>query len=581
MTDLVVRGALLPQATGGATGPQDLHVTAGRVAAVVPSGRPLPAGVAVLEADERLALPGFVDAHTHAVAAVFDPEVQLALLRQGVTSVVVGQDGVGPAPSDEATAAWAAEYFAAIDGAHPFFRGGSVAELLATYDGTTPVNVAALVPHGTLRRLVTGTAQRPATDDEVARMVAVLEQALDDGAVGLSTGLEYVPAAWADEAELVALCRAVARRGLPHVSHMRGYEAAAPRAFAELERVARASGVATHVSHLHGPADVLGALVDDAAVTGLDVTFDSYPYLRGCSILAMVALPTWLPLADADATLAVLRAALDDRRGAPADGDATRLREHLAGLDDLWPRTTMAWVPGRDPASGRPVRWAEGLALPEVAARLGVAPAEAALRLLVASRLRASCVFAQPPTNSEAAVRTLALHPAHLAGSDAIYAPFGADAAPEAGGGGAPHPRGWGAFAAFVAERVLKTRDWTWADAVEHLSARAARRFRLAGRGALGAGAVADVVLLDPDAVQDHATYARPRRPASGVDDVLVGGVPVLAGGALTGATPGRALRPAPPGASPRTAGAVALTSGRPAGHDQARTSAPTPREHA
>jgi N-acyl-D-amino-acid deacylase len=573
VTDLVVRGALLPQTAGGTSGPQDLHVTAGRVAAVVPSGRPLPAGVAVLEADGRLALPGFVDAHTHAVAAVFDPEVQLALLRQGVTSVVVGQDGVGPAPSDEATAAWAAQYFAAIDGGHPFFRGGSVAELLAGYDGTTPVNVATLVPHGTVRRLVTGTAQRPATDDEVARMVAVLEQALDDGAVGLSTGLEYVPAAWADEAELVALCRVVARRELPHVSHMRGYEAAAPRAFAELERIARASGVATHVSHLHGPADVLGALVDDAAATGLDVTFDSYPYVRGCSILAMVALPTWLPLADADAALAVLRGALD---GSPG-GDAARLRDHLAGLDDLWPRTTMAWVPGLDPVTGRPVRWAEGIALPEAAARLGVAPAEAALRLLVASRLRASCVFAQPPTNSEAAVRTLALHPAHLAGSDAIYAPFGADAAPAAGGGGAPHPRGWGAFTAFVAERVLKTRDWTWADAAEHLSARAARRFRLAGRGALGAGAVADVVLLDPDAVQDHATYARPRRPASGVDDVLVGGVPVLAGGALTGATPGRALRPAPPGASPRTAGAVALTSGRTAGHTAVRT----PREPA
>jgi N-acyl-D-amino-acid deacylase len=578
VTDLVVRGALLPQADGGTSGPQDLHVTAGRVAAVVPTGRPLP-DVAVLEADGRLALPGFVDAHTHAVAAVFDPEVQLALLRQGVTSVVVGQDGVGPAPSDAPTAAWAAQYFAAIDGVHPFFAGGGVAELLATYDGTTPVNVATLAPHGTLRHLVTGTAQRPATDAEVARMVAVLEQALDDGAVGLSTGLEYVPAAWADEAELVALCRAVARRGLPHVSHMRGYESAAPRAFAELERLARASGAATHVSHLHGPADVLGALVDDAAATGLDVTFDSYPYLRGCSILAMVALPTWLPLADPDAALAVLADALAGGAGGPeggpvggpaGSGDAARLRGHLAGLDDLWPRTTMAWVPGLDPATGRPMRWAEGLAVPAVAARLGVAPAEAALRLLTASRLRASCVFAQPPTNSEASVRALALHPAHLAGSDAIYAPFGADAAPEAGGGGAPHPRGWGAFTGFVAERVLKTRDWTWADAVEHLSGRAARRFRLAGRGTLGAGSVADVVLLDPDAVQDHATYAQPRRPSSGIDDVLVGGVAVLADGALTGATPGRPLRPAPPGASLRTAGTVAVG-----------TSARTPRETA
>lgn len=515
----VVRGAVLALPDGTTSEPVDLLLDAGAVAAVEPATRPAPAGARVLDADGRLALPGFVDAHVHGAAAVLDAEVQLALLRQGVTSVVVGSDGVGFAPSDERSCAWAASYFAGIDGAHPSFRGGSVAELLATYEGSTAVSVATLAPHGTLRYSVMGAEQRAAEPDELARMTALLVSALDDGACGLSTGLEYVPAAWADEAELVALARVVAARGLPHVSHMRGYEGRAGPAFAELVRIAEASGVATHVSHFHGPSDVLVPMVDDALAAGLDITFDSYPYLRGCSILAMVVLPTWLPLADPDATLAAL------------ERPEARLREHLASLDDLWPRVTMAWAPGTENAAGR--------TLPELAARWGVAPAEAALRLLVASRLRASCVFAQPPTNSAESVRVLANHRAHLAGSDAIYHPWGA-----ASGDGRPHPRGWGAFARFVAERVVDTRDWSWHDTVEHLSARAARRFGFARHGRLDAGAAADVVLVDPGAVRDRATYDDPRRPAAGVDDVLVAGVPVLRGGELTGATPGRPLRP-------------------------------------
>ncbi|WP_454043100.1 N-acyl-D-amino-acid deacylase family protein [Cellulosimicrobium sp. Marseille-Q8652] len=526
---LVVHGARLPAADGGFSGPVDVMLAGGRVASVSPAGRStaLPDGARLLDAGGRLALPGLIDAHVHGAAAVLDDDVQLAMLRQGVTGIVVGQDGVSYAPSPPDAAhdahAWASAYFAAIDGEHPTFRGGSLADLLATYDGTTRVNVGSLAAHGTIRYAVLGPAARAATAAERDRMVALLRAALDDGALGMSTGLEYVPAAYADEDEVVALARVVAARGLPHVSHMRGYEDRAGPAFAELVRIARAAGVATHVSHYHGPADELVGYVDDARAAGLDVTFDSYPYLRGCSILSMVTLPTWLPIADPDATVAALRD--------PAVLDRLH-REHLPALADLWPRVTMAAVPTEDLA------WAEGLALTDVAGRLGLSPADAAVRLLVATRLRASCVFAQPPTSSPASVRALLRHPAHVGGSDAIYAPVG--------GGGRPHPRGWGAFARFLAEHVRTLEDWTWHDAATHLSAATARRFGLADRGALVPGAVADVALVDPDRVRDEATYERPRVPASGIDDVLVAGVPVLVGGALTDATPGRPLRPGP-----------------------------------
>jgi len=618
MTDLIVRGGRLPLPGGGLTAPQDIFVVAGRITAIRPTvGLSRPDAGAVInarmehftavghvaaaehfaarsgadatpleiDAAGRIALPGFIDAHVHGAAAVFDPAVQLALLRQGVTSIVVGNDGIGFAPSDARSYQWSASYFAGIDGAHPSFSGGTMAELLATYAGTTPINVAALVPHGSVRYQVMGASQQAADASQRDQIASIVEQGLADGAVGVSTGLEYVPAAWADHAELLAITAAAARFGLPHVSHMRGYELAAPAAIAELGQIAAATGVATHISHLHGPYDDLAAALNAGTetaslgsevfsqptstakppsplamtslrdgsgpepghntVTGCDFTFDSYPYLRGCSILAMVSLPTWLPLADPDATLTTL-----------ADPESqARIHEHLATLADLWPRTTMAWVPGFDPVTGQDLRWTEGLTIPQIAARLGVSPAEAALRILVASRLRASCVFAQPPTNSPASVLALSNRPEQLVGSDAIYTPFGPDASH---GLGLPHPRGWGAFARVLAARVLGSATdladgmgsgdaaWSWHDAVEHLSARAARRFRLTDRGGLVPGAVADIVLIDPDQLRDHATYASPRQFATGIDDVLVAGVPVLAGGQLTGATPGQPLRPTP-----------------------------------
>ncbi|MEK8227946.1 amidohydrolase family protein [Oerskovia sp. M15] len=185
---LVVRGARLTT-PGGLTEPVDLLIAGATIDDVVPAGSvPVPDAAHVIDAAGRIAFPGFIDSHVHGEAAVLDPDVQLAMLRQGVTSVVVGQDGVSYALRAAARRgrhpdahAWATSYFSAINGEHPTFRGGSVTDLLATYEGTTPLNVAYLVPHGTLRYGVMGGAARPATPDETGRMTALLREALDDG----------------------------------------------------------------------------------------------------------------------------------------------------------------------------------------------------------------------------------------------------------------------------------------------------------------------------------------------------------------------------------------------------------------
>ncbi|KQR12371.1 N-acyl-D-aspartate/D-glutamate deacylase [Cellulomonas sp. Leaf334] len=500
----MLRGGVLADGTRA-----DVRVDGDRIGHVGPD---LPVdGSDVVDADGLLVLPGFVDAHSHADAGVLDPDVQAALTHQGVTTVVLGQDGVSfaPSPPGSGATAYAERYFAAINGSHPAFRGGSVADLLSTYDRAATVHTAYLVPHGTLRYAVMGADDRPARPDEVAGMVRLLEQGLDDGARGMSTGLEYAPASSADRAEFVALCEVLARRDRPHVSHMRGYEDRAPAALAELLDLARATGVGTHVSHFHGPAERLGPLVDDALAEGLDLTFDSYPYLRGATILALAALPDWLPLADADRTLALL--------ADPA------VRSRLPARDEVWPRVTLSWVPGAS--------WAEGLPLLEYAARVEMTPADAALHLLVTTNLQVGCVFEQPPTNSDDSLRTLLRHPAHCAGSDGIFR------------GGHPHPRGWGTFARLLGRHVRELGDWDWPTAVQHLSTTAARRFGLHDRGTVAPGHRADLVLVDPATVTDHATYDDPRRTATGVHAVLVDGVPALRDGRLTGALPGRAVR--------------------------------------
>jgi N-acyl-D-amino-acid deacylase len=499
--DLVVRGGEVLDGAGTPPVRTDVAVRDGRVAAVGPLDRA--EARQEVNAAGRYVMPGFVDAHVHGDAAVLDPAVQLALLRQGVTTVVLGQDGLSYAPGSPATVRYVSRYFAAVNGAHPSFTGGRVAELLETYDRAVPVNTAYLVPHGTIRYEVLGAASRAAGPDELVAMRRLVEQGLEDGAVGLSSGLEYAPGRYGDEAELAYLCAPLGRR--PYVTHMRGYEGRAGVGMAEATAIARRAGVPLHVSHYHGPADELLPLLDG------DVSFDSYPYLRGSSTLALVALPGWLPTADLDATTAALRD--------PAV--VARLRTQWPA--ELWPRIRLACIDHPD------WTWAEGLLLPAAAAKAGLDPAGLAVELLLAGQLQVGCVF-DHDANTEESVRALLRHPAHVGGSDGIYR------------GGHPHPRGYGAFARLLGRHVRELGDWTWAAAAVHLASRPAARFGLADRGLIRPGYAADLVLLDPATVGDRATYDAPRELATGIADVLVNGVPVLSGGLLTGDSTGRAL---------------------------------------
>lgn len=522
-TRIVLRGGVVVAGTETTPRTADVAMDAGRIQAIGDIS-PEPDDE-VLDCTGRILLPGLIDAHSHADAAVFDADVQHALLRQGVTTVVAGQDGISFAPGG---GAYATEYFSGLNGSHPHWQGGGVADLLRHYDGTTRVNVGYLVPAGTVRHEVMGMAAGPGSAEQVNRMVALVRDGLSEGALGLSSGLDYVPGCYADAQELIALCRPVAASGALYVTHMRGgYEENAGSGIDEVAEICEATGVAAHVSHLHARADLVRELFTGLAERGLDVSYDAYPYTRGCTLLAMPLLPPEF-LAKGSRDAAVLLTSTSVREQILRDWIPS-----VAQRPDMGPR----WAANATiaHAASEEYAWTEGLSLEDAATRVGQDPADFGLRLLAAAGLAATAVFAAPVCRSDSELADLFTHEAHVAGSDGIFV------------GGRPHPRAYGAFARFLSVFARQRGDYSWTQAARHLSGRTAERYGLADRGRLAVGYAADVVVVDPAAVADRATYDEPTALASGVDDVFVAGHAVLRDGELTGATPGRGLRPGAP----------------------------------
>lgn len=514
--EVLLRGGRVVDGTGAPPFRADVGVHDGAVTMI---GR-MEAAQARTELDVTgcLVLPGLVDTHVHADAVLDRPQTCEAMLAQGITSVVLGQDGVSFAPSGPETMRFVRRYFAAINGQPwPEWESGvGVGQFLDSFERRTPINVGYLVPLGTVRHEAVGPDRRPATPAELRRMIELVEDGLAQGAAGVSTGLEYVPGLFADVDELAALCEPAARAGRPYVSHLRSYADGRAPGMGEARELAERTGVPIHVSHYRGQAEPLLAHLEGARSAGVDVTFDSYPHLYANTILAMKALPPAIQEGGVDATL---------RRLDDATVRDELARDWFPGIEQDLAPTILGFV------AGEPYRWTEGLTVGEAAERADQPLAEFVCTLLRASELAVGCIVPMSRGGGERDVRALLRDEAHMGCSDGIYL------------GGHPHPRGWGAFGAFLGRHTRELGDWTWGQASVHLSSHPARRFGLGRRGLVRTGYVADLAVIDPATVGDRATYDEPRRLAAGVRHVLVGGELAWSEGALTGATPGRALR--------------------------------------
>jgi N-acyl-D-amino-acid deacylase len=520
--DILITNGRVIDGTGNPWFRADVGVRGDRIAAV---GKLTGASAGVvIDAADRVVCPGFVDAHVHGDLALFmDPEHEPAI-RQGVTTYIIGQDGVAMAPASPKVLEYTCRYTAGFSGGAEWLSRpreqrpwSSMDEYLSCFDRKTALNVACLVPNGNVRMEVMGLATREPSRDELTAMQRLVREAMEQGAVGLSSGLDYIPSLYAQEAELAALCEAIAPYGGVYVTHMRRYDPdGVAGSLGEVFRICEHAGCGVHVSHFNSRADIVLPILDTARKRGVDVTYDLYCYLAGSSILGMYLLPAWVQEGGIDATLARLKD--------PATWP--RLLEWFTAPPRADLNTTkisyVAHPQWRKYEGMTPLQAVGGSGDPE---RLGRFVCD----ILIASEMAVGCVVPHRQRGEED-VRGLMRHPAMMGGSDGIFT------------GSRPHPRGCGCCARYLGHYV-REGVWSLETAVQRLAAHPAQRFGLRDRGLLLAGMAADVVVFDEKSVSDEATFDDGRKLATGVEHVLVNGELVLHSGRRTAARPGRGLR--------------------------------------
>ena len=523
--DLVLRGGLIVDGTGSGAVAGDAAIAAGRIVA---AGAGVHAHAReVIDVGGLVVAPGFIDLHVHADLAILADRGWGCEVAQGVTSIVVGQDGLGLAPLNRLARANRRE-LRGINGdpAVTDWRWSGLGGYLDRVGaGGTGPNVAAMASHGTIRLVAIGDEQRAPSEAALSTMRRLAVQSMKSGAFGLSAGLTYAPASFADDDELVALCEAIRPFGGFYQPHHRNYGAGALREYATSIDIGRRAGVPVHLTHAHlsfpvnrGRARELLDLVDASIAAGLDVTLDSYPYLAGSTYLAAF-LPSWAQAGGPAAILARLRSAEVCRR---IEAEMEAGCDGLQGIPVDWYTMSIAGVDA--PA----LAWAVGRTLVDVAARLDVAPFEAFRHVVVEDRARTLGILT---IGHEANVRAILAHPSQMPASDGIVV------------GQRPHPRAWGTFARCLGRYVREQGLVPLEEMVRKMTSAPARRLGLTDRGLIRAGFAADIVALDPATVIDLATYEDPRRHPEGIPLVLVNGVVVKRDGTLLPALPGRVLR--------------------------------------
>jgi N-acyl-D-amino-acid deacylase len=498
--DLLLRNGRIVDGTGSPWYRGDVAIRSERIAAVGPGL----AGPALREIDVagQVVAPGFVDVHSHGGDGIFEVPTADNYLRQGVTTFIAGPDGSSALPVG------------------PWLE--SVAALPRT------VNVGTMVGHGTIRGRVVGSANRAPTSAERDRMRELAEQAMREGALGLSTGLFYVPGTFATTEEVVDLAGVVGRLGGIHESHMRDEASAIVESVLETIRIGEEGGLPTQITH----HKVIGAgywgasqhtlrLVDEARARGVDVTIDQYPYTASSTSIHAALLPRWAQEGGLDA----IRARLAE----PAQ--RARIREETARIIELERG-------GGDPDNVviSSCSWdasLAGMTLGDVIELRGLenslqGAAEAAFWLTE----QGGCggVF---HAIGEEDVLLIMQHPASMIASDGGVIVFGR---------AHPHPRSYGTFARVLSRYVRELGVLTLEEAIRKMSAFPAQRMGLHDRGVLRPGMMADIAVFDPDGVRDLATFETPHQYAEGFSLVLVAGEIVLEEGRVTEARPGRVL---------------------------------------
>ena len=522
--DLLITGGTLIDGSGVGGRPGAVGVSEGRLLLGEAGWRPL-AG-RTIDATGLAVAPGFIDLHSHGGLVILADPRHEPKVRQGVTTEVIGVDGNGYAPfaRHEDLLAFV-EMNSGLDG-HPeiAYDWDSMASYITRYDQGQAVYIAIMVANSALRIGAIGWEDRPADARAIASMRAMLREGLEEGAFGVSTGLDYPPGSFASTDELAELTNEAARLGGFYHTHVRyplGDRFLDP--FREAIEIGRRGEGPVHLTHFYhrqthpgGPEQLL-SLVDDARRGGRDVTFDSYPY-EWASTRLLIQLPQWVQSGGPKA----LKERLADR------SVRDRLRGEMATRGPAYSGPA-GWADLRLGAFTRPenLHWESGT-LADVMDETGSDAVDAICELLLSENLAVAQVSSGPWSET---LPHFIRHPVGMIGTDSTFL------------GEKPSPRTYGSFPRILGQFVRDEHLLTLEEAVRKMTSAPAARLGLTDRGLLRDGFAADLVVFDPVRVRSNATYDEPRRYPDGIEHVMVNGELVVDGGAHTGALPGRALR--------------------------------------
>lgn len=528
--DVVIRNGTIYDGRGGRPYAGDVALRDDTIAAVGSLGRAR--GRQEIDATGLAVAPGFINMLSWAIESLIEDGRSQSNIRQGVTLEVLGE-GRSMGPLNEAMKEdWTARQ-SHIRYDIEWTTLGEYLEYLTRRGVST--NVASFVGATTVRIHALGHADRPPTPEELDQMRGLVRQAMEEGAVGLSSALIYAPACYAETEELVALARVAAEYGGLYISHIRDEGNHLLEALDEFLHIARTAGIAAEIYHLKVSGrsnwhklDEAVAKIEAARAEGLQITADMYTYPASSTGLS-AGLPPWVHEGGHRAMVERLR------------DPATRQRvaAEMVATGDEWDSTYLA---AGSPAKillvgfkSEALKPLTGKTLAEVAAMRGTSPQETVIDLILEDDSDVGAVYF---TMSEENVRRQIALP---------WVSFGSDGASQAPEGvflqSSTHPRAYGNFSRLLGKYVREEGLIPLEEAIRRLTSLPAANLKLRRRGSLAVGHLADVVVLDPDTVQDHATFDRPHQYATGVAHVFVNGVQVLEDGEHTGAKPGRVVR--------------------------------------
>jgi N-acyl-D-amino-acid deacylase len=498
--DLVIRGGKIVDGTGAPAYRADLGVRGDRIVAIARGGLPEKVARTVLDATNQVVAPGFIDNHAHIAVNVHEYPLAENFLRQGITTIIASLHS-GPQPSPMR------DYMDAL---------------------RVAPNVGFFAGHSFARTQVLGQAQRDPNAAELAAMQEIVADAMKDGALGLSTGLIYVPANYAKTEELIALARVASCYGGIYVSHMRDEGRGVLDAIAELIRISEEAGLPAHINHHKvtgagqwGWSARTLALIDAANARGLDIGHDLYPYTASSSSSA-VMFPAW---AHAGGPEMFRKRIAEPATRKRIEAEVRRILLEQRGGADLR-RLQFRIVPSAPEYNGR--------TLADLAADRGLQGSpDDAVQLLIELQLAGGFSAIYHAMEEEDVVRILQ-HP---------LAMIETDGDPVGWGEGYPHPRSYGAFPRVLGSYVRERNVLTLEDAVRRMTLLPAEQYGQSDRGRLHEGALADITIFDPATISDRAEFTDPHQFPTGIRHVIVNGIPVIRNGSLTGAMPGRVLK--------------------------------------